>query len=66
MKPGELLRWCKEGWGRLALHYDGGAPLFSFSERIDIWRKGALHGKIQEIATDCYQRRFIGSRRYRI
>lgn len=27
MKPGELLRWCKEGW---ALHYDGGAPLFSF------------------------------------
>ena len=27
MKPRELLRWCKEGG---ALHYDGGAPLFSF------------------------------------
>ena len=27
MKPRELRRWCKEGG---ALHYDGGAPLFSF------------------------------------
>lgn len=40
--------------------------IFSFLERISIWRNGALHDKIQEMASDCHQRRFIWNRRCRI